>query len=123
MARGARIVERHLTLDRTMAGPDHAASLEPEGFRRLVRDIRKVEAALVPRAEQPLECEMSSKLKLRKCTVAALDLAAGTVLGNFNIRYKSPEVVGAVPADQKAYGKKLKRAILADEPVMLSDLE
>lgn len=123
VARGACIIERHLTLDRTMAGPDHAASLEPEGFRRLVRDVRKVEAALGPQAEQPLPCEMPSKKKLRKCAVAALDLAAGTVIGNFNVRFKSPEIDGAVPADQKAYGKKLKRAILADEPVMLSDLE
>ncbi len=122
VARGARIVERHLTLDRTMAGPDHAASLEPEGFRRLVRDIRKIEAALGPRAEQPFECEMSSKLKLRKCAVAARDLSAGTVLGNFDVAYKSPEWGGAVPADQKIWGKKLTRSIGVDEPIMLADL-
>jgi sialic acid synthase SpsE len=122
VARGACIVERHLTLDRTMAGPDHAASLEPEGFRRLVRDIRKVEAALGPQAEQPLPCEMSSKRKLRKCTVAARDLSAGTVLGNFDVRYKSPEWEGAVPADRKIWGKKLTRSIGVDEPIMLADL-
>lgn len=122
VARGARIIERHLTLDRTMAGPDHAASLEPEGFRRLVRDIRKIEAALGPQAEQPLECEMSSKLKLRKCAVAARDLSAGTVLGNFHVAYKSPEWGGAVPADQKIWGKKLTRSIGVDEPIMWADL-
>ena len=123
VARGARIVERHLTLDRTMAGPDHAASLEPEGFRRLVRDIRKVEAALGGHLEQPLPCEMASKHKLRKCTVAALDLAAGTVIGNFNVRFKSPEIDGAVPADRTAWGKKLTRSVAEDDPIMLSDLE
>ena len=123
VARGACIIERHLTLDRTMAGPDHAASLEPEGFRRLVRDIRKVEAALGPQAEQPLPCEMASKRKLRKCAVAATDLTAGTVIGNWEIRYKSPEVEGAVPADAKLFGKRLKRAIAADEPILWLDLE
>ena len=122
VARGARILERHLTLDRTMPGPDHAASLEPEGFRRLVRDVRKVEAALGPQAEQPLPCEMSSKRKLRKCVVAAYDIAAGTVLGNWNVRYKSPEVEGAVPADRKIWGKKLTRSVVEDEPIMLADL-
>ena len=122
VALGARIVERHLTLDRTMAGPDHAASLEPEGFRRLVRDIRKIEAALGPRAEQPFPCEMSSKRKLRKCAVAARPLGAGTVLGNFDVRYKSPEVEGAAPADRKIWGKKLTRSVAEDEPIMLADL-
>ncbi len=122
VARGASIVERHFTLDRTMPGPDHAASLEPEGLRRLCRDIRKIEAALSERQEQPLPCEMASKRKLRKCAVAARDLEAGTVLGNFEIRYKSPEVEGAVSADMKVYGKKLKRAVAEDEPILLVDL-
>ena len=43
---GASIVERHLTLDRTMDGPDHAASLEPQGFQKMVRDIYQVRLAL-----------------------------------------------------------------------------
>jgi N-acetylneuraminate synthase len=45
-ALGASILERHLTLDRTMDGPDHAASLEPQGFKKLVRDIQQVAIAL-----------------------------------------------------------------------------
>ena len=122
VARGACIIERHLTRDRTMPGPDHAASLEPEGFRRLVRDIRKIEAALGPQAEQPLPCEMASKRKLRKCAVAARPMAAGTVLGNFDVRYKSPEVEGAAAADRKVWGKKLTRALNEDDPIMLADL-
>ena len=122
VARGACIIERHLTIDRTMAGPDHAASLEPEGFRRLVRDIRKIEAALGPQAEQPLTCEMASKRKLRKCAVAARPMAAGTVLGNFDVCYKSPEVEGAAAADRKVWGKKLTRALKEDDPIMLADL-
>ena len=45
-ALGANIIERHITLDRTMNGPDHAASLEPQGFKKMVRDIRMVSLAL-----------------------------------------------------------------------------
>jgi sialic acid synthase SpsE len=123
VARGATILERHLTLDRTMPGPDHAASLEPVGFTRLVRDVRKVEAALGPMIDQPMPTEMVSKRKLRKCAVAARPLVAGTVLGNFEIRYKSPEVEGAVPADRKVWGKMLTRTLEEDEPIMLADLK
>ncbi len=122
VARGAVIVERHFTLDRTMPGPDHAASLEPEGLRRLVRDVRKLEAALRPMQEQPLPCEMQSKRKLRKCAVAAADLKAGTTLGNFDVKYKSPEIEGAAPADIKIWGKRLKRNLSEDDPIMMADL-
>lgn len=122
VARGAVLLERHITLDRTMPGPDHAASLEPKGFAQLVRDIRKIEAALGPQAEQPLPCEMTSKRKLRKCAVAAYDLPAGTVLGNWHIWYKSPEVAGGIAADRKVFGKKLTRAVVEDEPILLADL-
>jgi sialic acid synthase len=63
---GARIIERHFTLDRTMKGTDHAASLEPPGFSRLVRDIRAIEKALGSSTKNLLECELESKKKLRK---------------------------------------------------------
>ena len=122
VARGASLLERHLTLDRTMPGPDHAASLEPKGFTQLVRDIRKIEAALGPQIEQPMPCEMASKRKLRKCAVAAGDITAGTVLGNWHVRYKSPEVEGGIAADRQIWGKKVIRDIAQDEPILLADL-
>ena len=121
-ALGACIVERHFTLDRTAAGPDHAASLEPEGLRRLVRDIRKVEAALKPMREQPIECEMGSKKKLRKCAVATRDLPAGHVLTSLDIAWKSPEVEGAAPADLDIRSRVLRVGVGADEPLLLVSL-
>lgn len=122
VALGACLVERHFTLDRTMAGPDHAASLEPEGLRRLVRDIRKIEAALKPMREQPLECEMGSKKKLRKCAVATRDLPAGHVLTSLDIAWKSPEVEGAAQADLDIRGRVLRVGVVADEPFLLMNL-
>jgi N-acetylneuraminate synthase len=66
VAMGASLIERHFTLDRTMKGTDHAASLEPEGMRRLVRDIRAFESARGKPVKERLPCEMTSWEKLRK---------------------------------------------------------
>ena len=66
VALGARIIERHFTLDRTMKGTDHAASLEPPGFAKLVRDIRAVEDAVGCGEKRVLECELEAKDKLRR---------------------------------------------------------
>jgi sialic acid synthase len=65
VALGARVLERHFSLDRTMKGSDHAASLEPPGLARLVRDSRAIEAALGTGEKDVLPCEQSSLEKLR----------------------------------------------------------
>lgn len=65
---GATTIERHYTLDRTWKGTDHAASLEPEGLRRLVRDLRVIEKALTYKSEDilPIEKVQRDKLKFKK---------------------------------------------------------
>jgi len=65
VALGARVIERHFTLDRTWKGTDHAASLEPPGLEKLVRDIRAVERAMGTSRKQVQECERSARAKLR----------------------------------------------------------
>lgn len=65
VALGARLLERHFTLDRTMKGSDHAASLEPPGLSKLVRDVRAVEQALGSGLKDVLPCEIPVKAKLR----------------------------------------------------------
>ncbi|MEM1058175.1 MAG: N-acetylneuraminate synthase family protein [Verrucomicrobiota bacterium] len=71
MALGATWIERHYTLDRTWKGTDHAASLEPDGLRRLVRDIRHVAAALAYKSSELLECEEVQRRKLKRVTTSA----------------------------------------------------
>ncbi len=66
VALGATFVERHFTLDRSMWGSDHSASVEPQGFQRLVRDIRDVEIANGDGVKQVYEAEISQMKKLRK---------------------------------------------------------
>lgn len=65
MTLGAEWIERHFTLDRTWKGTDHAASLEPDGMRRLVRDVRNVHKALDFKATELLECEVPQRQKLK----------------------------------------------------------
>jgi len=65
VALGAEVIERHMTLDRTMKGTDHAASLEPGGLAKWVRDVRAVEAAMGSPEIQVLPCEESARRKLR----------------------------------------------------------
>ena len=65
VALGAQFIERHFTLDRTWKGTDHAASLEPEGMRKLARDCRAVSRALTYKCEDILEVEWEQRKKLK----------------------------------------------------------
>lgn len=89
-ARGACVVERHFTLDRTQRGTDHPASLEPDDLALLVRMIREVERAMAVTEKRVTPREAAMSVKLRKSLVAARDLAAGTVLTPESLTVKSP---------------------------------
>ncbi|HUP32557.1 MAG TPA: N-acetylneuraminate synthase [Gaiellaceae bacterium] len=80
VALGACMIEKHLTLDRSAPGPDHAASLEPPAFGELVRGIRAVESALGDGQKLPAPSERATAAVARKSLVAARDIAAGTVV-------------------------------------------
>ncbi|OOY11994.1 N-acetylneuraminate synthase [Thioclava marina] len=80
VARGARVIEKHFTLDRTMTGPDHAASVEPGELAALVRDIRAIEAGLGDGIKRPGPAEIRNRPIVRKCVVAARDIPAGRIL-------------------------------------------
>ena len=80
VARGASVIEKHFTLDRTMEGPDHAASVEPDELARLVRDIRAVEAGLGTGIKQPGPAEIRNRQIVRKSVVAARAIAAGRII-------------------------------------------
>ena len=89
---GAAIVERHITLDRMMEGPDHAASLEPGEFRALVEGIRQIEAALpwTGPGRQPSQGELLNRENLGKSVIAATAIASGDVFSESNLRVASP---------------------------------
>lgn len=77
---GAVVIEKHLTLDRGMPGPDHSASLEPEEFARMVSGIRRVSAMLGDGIKSPLPEELDTARVARRSIVAACDIKAGELL-------------------------------------------
>lgn len=87
---GARVIEKHFTLNRAMKGTDHAFSLEPVGMRKMVRDLGRLRAALGDGKKQAYASEAAAILKMGKKLVAARALPAGHVLGLGDIRIKSP---------------------------------
>jgi len=125
VALGAVVIERHITLDREMEGPDHAASLEPGEFKTLVAGIREVEAARGEKlAERALsQGELINRENLAKSLVAARDLEAGTVISDDDIAVKSPGQ-GLSPLKMPALiGKTIKRGMAADDYFFQSDLD
>ncbi|SFK81439.1 N-acetylneuraminate synthase [Paenibacillus sp. 1_12] len=89
-ALGASVIEKHLTLDRNMAGPDHRASLEPADFRSMVIGIRQVEASLGSSAKLPSPREQTNAEVARRSIVAAQAIASGEILTESHLAIKRP---------------------------------
>ena len=90
VAMGASIIEKHFTLDRTMEGPDHKASIEPDELSLMVKSIRNIEKALGNGCKKPSESEKKNKLVVRKSIVAKKSIKQGEVLTAENITVKRP---------------------------------
>lgn len=90
VARGADIIEKHLTLDCSMSGPDHRASLEPHEIAAMVKAIREVELALGNGAKVPAPSELKNVDVARKSLVAARDIAKGEAFTCENLTVKRP---------------------------------
>lgn len=121
-ALGACVLERHFTVDRTMTGPDHAASLEPEGLRRLIRNIRNIERALGDGEKRMLPEERSVRDRLAKSIVAAREIPAGTVISADMLTVKGPGS-GLLPRHLgDLCGLVAEQAILADTLVPVEAL-
>lgn len=119
---GARIIEKHFTLNRIMKGTDHVFSLEPIGMRKLVRDLRRVRIALGDGAKKIYESEKNGILKMRKKIVAAHNLKKGQILLNKDIDYKSPGDGLHPYRIEDLIGKRLRRAIKEGEAITLKDI-
>lgn len=89
-AMGATVVEKHFTLDKTMEGPDHKASLEPEEFRKMVKAIRNIEKALGDGNKNITESEKDNLSIVRKSIVAACRIEKGELFTEKNLTVKRP---------------------------------
>lgn len=123
VALGARVVEKHLTLDRRLKGTDHACSLQPEQLRRMISAIRDVEAAL-GRDDKPVPEEVRAvRSKLGRSLVARVDLPAGARLHENAIELKCPGDGLTWAERELVLGRTLKRPIRADEKLSIEDFE
>jgi N-acetylneuraminate synthase/sialic acid synthase len=120
---GARVVEKHYTLNRTMKGTDHAFSLEHPGMRRLVRDLRRARVALGDGVKRTYPSERAPLGKMGKKLVAARDLPAGHALRREDIAIKSPND-GLPPYElDSVLGRVTLRALSEDENLAWADLK
>jgi len=90
VAMGASVIEKHLTLDKSLPGPDHRASLEPSDFAAMVRDIRVVESILGAGDKRPTPAEEANRLIARKSLVASGTIAVGEKFSVDNLTTKRP---------------------------------
>ena len=121
VALGAHVIEKHLTLDRSLPGPDHAASLEPNEFAAMVRGIRVVEAALGHGRKEPAASELDTAAVARKSIVAVRDLSAGTVLGRGMLTCKRPGT-GLAPYRLSSLVGRVLRVDVEADTVLTEDM-
>jgi N-acetylneuraminate synthase/sialic acid synthase len=119
---GARIVEKHFTLNRALRGTDHAFSLEPQGLTKLVRDLKRARIALGDGVKQTLKKEEKPLYKMGKKLVAKNDLAKGKVITDKDLTIKSPND-GLPPYEwDNVIGLILQRDLKEDENISFDDL-
>ncbi|NOZ07797.1 MAG: N-acetylneuraminate synthase [FCB group bacterium] len=123
VALGARIIERHFTLDRTMKGGDHAASLEPPGFSKMVRDIHHVELAMGVGDKQVQESEKPIFVKLAKSLVSLVEIKKGEIITREMLTTKGPGTgISPVKMDL-VVGKKALKNVPADTVLKNDDID
>jgi N-acetylneuraminate synthase/sialic acid synthase len=116
---GARIIEKHFTLNRAMKGTDHRFSLEPVGMKKMIRDLQRVRMALGDGRKKVYASEASPVLKMGKKLVAARDLPAGHVLAAADVAIKSPgDGLPPYYLDQ-IIGQALTQAVRADQSLTM----
>ena len=122
VALGAKVIEKHITLDRKMEGPDHKASMEEEAFKLYVDAIRQTEKVRGSGIKVPTASEEEMRQVVRRSIVAKYDLKEGTRLTEEMLTYKRPGT-GIAPKNlDKVLGKVLKVNLKRDECILETQL-
>ena len=117
VARGARVIEKHFTLDRSLPGPDHGASLEPGELAAMITAIRQIEAALGRPEKTAAASELGNRAIARKGVVAAVAIAAGEPFTHATLTSKRPEQGLSPMRLWELLGRRAARAYAEDEPI------
>jgi len=120
---GANVIEKHLTIDKKLPGPDHKSSLNPREFKIMISKIRETEKILGSFDKKPTKDEENIKQLIRKSLVTKKELKKGTKITRHAIEIKRP-ATGIIPADiDKIIGKKTKINIRKDEIINYNMIE
>jgi sialic acid synthase len=120
---GARVFEKHFTLNRSWKGTDQSFSLEPEGLRKLIRNLNRIPVLLGSSDKQLLESEKRPLKKMAKTLVAKTDLSVGQILTEADIAIKSPG--GGLPPYEldNLIGKVLIKELKEDDHILFEDVK
>ncbi len=119
---GATCIEKHITLDKKMPGPDHKASMSPLEFKKYVQAIRNTEKLLGDGKKKPTANEIQNISQIRRSILAARDLKAGTILTSDMLCYKRPGIGIEPKYDEILIGRELKRDIAKEELISWKDV-
>jgi N-acetylneuraminate synthase len=119
---GAAVIEKHFTLDRSLPGPDHRASLEPDELRRLAEGMRRVYVALGDGRKLPAASELDTAAVARKSLVAACDIPSGTVLTGDHVAVRRPGTGLPPVLRQQLIGRRTKNPLSAGQLFTWDDL-
>jgi N,N'-diacetyllegionaminate synthase len=123
VAMGAKVIEKHFTLDRDMEGPDHNASLEPEELEAMVTAIRNVERAMGDGVKKSTKSENEIKMFVRRSLVTAKEIRAGETISPDDIVIKRPGTGISAEFKDKVVGMKSGSDISADSVIKWEDLK
>ena len=123
VAMGATVIEKHLTLDNNMEGPDHKASLNPEKFQEMVENIRKTEKILGDSTKKTVEAEKENLIVARKSIVAATDIKKGETFTTKNLTTKRPATGLSPMAWDELIGHKAKQDYIANQQISTKELK
>lgn len=119
VALGARLIEKHFTLDKNMEGPDHKASLEPSELKQMVSAIRNIDMALGSSIKEPTASELKNKIPARKSIVASGNISKGDIFTDNNITTKRPGLGISAMRWDEVIGKAATRDYSKDDLIEL----
>ena len=123
VAKGARVIEKHFTMDKKLIGPDHKASLDPPELKAYIENIRLAEKMMGSAVKKLTDVEKNVREIARKSVVAKISLKEGTRLSPDNITVKRPGT--GIPAKlfDQVIGKRMKKDVDADSLITWNDIE
>lgn len=120
---GARVIEKHFTLNRTLKGTDHAFSLEPQGLQKMVRDLNRAAIALGDGVKKVYETELAPLRKMGKMIVASKNLSIGHVISEGDLEFRSPSDGLSPELYEEIIGKVVKSQITQYSPIQYDNLQ